>query len=410
MVAGSPSDAPVAPRRWQRPHQSVQVHIFSARPVSGREDVAVMAMGWAWQFQKDLREAYVWHRSIGESRRLRALACAWRTALILMTGSSVTPARSLLGATLSGLARRTRADVAARESSNAKQINVHLSSQHDLLAARDTISRHPRISRSVLHRSLHLLSTMAAAIVDAAVIAVAAGASVSIYTQRIESGMQAMFVAFVIVGVVLSYRVWRTHRAERMMFFGRQNARRDRVRWIVPGRTQPFRLSSPPHLVTKVRTFYKLHEPHVFRIPISLAPISRALSACLQALRERAIAYRHGLTAGMTAVGIWAQRTSSGHHRTQEAAPVGVSVALAFSDGRQFGEGVCLRATLDSTRPRVMGDDGWATRPRNNRARRKEGLRRGCTWRPGVQNGWLSPARRTCGRPAASPAVGPGAD
>ena len=260
-----------------------------------------MAMGWAWQFQKDLREAYVWHRSIGESRRLRALACAWRTALILMTGSSVTPARSLLGATLSGLARRTRADVAARESSNAKQINVHLSSQHDLLAARDTISRHPRISRSILHRSLHLLSNMAAAIVDAAVIAVAAGASVSVYTQRIESGMQAMFVAFVIVGVVLSYRVWRTHRAERMMFFGRQNARRDRVRWIVPGRTQPFRLSSPPHLVTKVRTFYKLHEPHVFRIPISLAPISRALSACLRALRERAIAYRHGLTAGMTA-------------------------------------------------------------------------------------------------------------
>ena len=269
-----------------------------------------MAIGWAWQFQKDLREAYVWHRSIGESRRLRALACAWRTALILMTGSSVTPARSLLGATLSGLARRTRADVAARESSNAKQINVHLSSQHDLLAARDTISRHPRISRSVLHRSLHLLSTMAAAIVDAAVIAVAAGASVSVYTQRIESGMQAMFVAFVIVGVVLSYRVWRTRRAERMMFFGRQNARRDRVRWIVPGRTQPFRLSSPPHLVTKVRTFYKLHEPHVFRIPISLAPISRALSACLRALRECAIAYRHGLTAGMTAVGIWAHRTS----------------------------------------------------------------------------------------------------
>jgi len=87
---------------------------------------------------------------------------------------------------------------------------------------------------------------MAAAIVDAAVIAVAAGASVSVYTQRIESGMQAMFVAFVIVGVVLSYRVWRTHRAERMMFFGRQNARRDRVRWIVPERTQPFRLSSHP--------------------------------------------------------------------------------------------------------------------------------------------------------------------
>jgi hypothetical protein len=97
MVAGSPSDAPVAPRRWQRPHQSVQVHIFSARPVSGREDVAVMAIGWAWQFQKDLREAYVWHRCIGESRRLRALACAWRTALILMTGSLVTPASSLLG-------------------------------------------------------------------------------------------------------------------------------------------------------------------------------------------------------------------------------------------------------------------------------------------------------------------------
>jgi cytoskeletal protein CcmA (bactofilin family) len=269
-----------------------------------------MAIHLAWQFQKDLREAYVWHRCTGESRRLRALACAWRTALILTTGSPVTPARSPLGATLSGLARRTRADVVGRESSNAMQINVRLSSQHDLLAVRDTISRHPRISRSFLHRSLHLLSNMAAAIVDAAVIAVAAGASVSVYTQRIEIGMQAMFVAFVIVGVVLSYRVWRTNRAERMMFFGRQNARRDRVRWIVPERTHLFRLSSPPHLVTKVRTFYKLHEPPVFRIPISLAPISRALSACLQALRERAIAYRHGLTAGMTAVGIWAQRTS----------------------------------------------------------------------------------------------------
>ena len=46
-----------------------------------------------------------------------------------------------------------------------------------------------------MHRSLHLLSNMAAAIVDAAVIAVAAGASVSVYTQRIEIGMQAMFVS-----------------------------------------------------------------------------------------------------------------------------------------------------------------------------------------------------------------------
>ena len=204
-----------------------------------------MAIQWAWQFQKNLREAYVWHRCTGESRRLRALACAWRTALILMTGSPVTPARSPLGATLSGLARRTRADVAGRGSSNAMQINVHLSPQPDLFAVRDTISRHPRISRSVLRRSLHLLSNMAAAIVDAAVIAVAAGASVAVYTQRFESGMQAMFVAFVIVGVVLSYRVWRTHRAERQMFFKRQNARRDRVRWMVPERTQPLRHMVP---------------------------------------------------------------------------------------------------------------------------------------------------------------------
>jgi hypothetical protein len=67
-----------------------------------------MATQWAWQFQKDLREAYVWHCCTGESRRQRALACAWRTALILMTGSPVTPARSLFGATLSDLARRTR--------------------------------------------------------------------------------------------------------------------------------------------------------------------------------------------------------------------------------------------------------------------------------------------------------------
>jgi cytoskeletal protein CcmA (bactofilin family) len=160
-----------------------------------------------------------------------------------------------------------------------------------------------------LRRSLHLLSNMAAAIVDAAVIAVAAGASVAVYTQRFENGAQAMFVAFMIVGVVLSYRVWRTNRAERMMFFKRQNARRSRVRWMVPERTQPFRHWSPPNLVTKVRTFYKLHEPHVFQIPIPLALISRALSACLQASRERAIAYRHGLTAGMTAASIWAHRT-----------------------------------------------------------------------------------------------------
>jgi cytoskeletal protein CcmA (bactofilin family) len=268
-----------------------------------------MAVQWAWQFQKDLREAYVWHRCTGESRRRRALACAWRTALILRTGSSVTPTRSPLGTTLSSLARRTRGDVAGRGSSNAMQINVHLSPQPDLLVARDTIPRHSRISRSVLRRSLHLLSNMAAAIVYAAAIAVAAGVSVAVYTQRIESSKQAMFVAFVIVGVVLGYRVWRTHRAERQMFFGRQNARRDRVRWRVPERTQPVRHWSPPNLVTKVRKFYKLHEPHVSRIPISFALISRALSACLQALRERAIAYRHGLTAGMTAVGIWAQRT-----------------------------------------------------------------------------------------------------
>src|SRR5436190_21363216 len=239
MLAGSLSGASVEPRRRQRPYQSVQVHTFPARPVSGREDVAVMAIQWAWQFQKDLREAYVWHRCTGESRRLRALACAWRTALILMTGSPVTPARHLLGATLSGLPRRTRGDLAGRSFSNAMQINVHLSPQPNLLAARDTISRHPRISRSVLRRSLHLLSDMAAAIVDAAVIAVVAGASVAVYTQRFESGAQAMFVAFMIVGVVLSYRVWRTNRAERMMFFNRQNARRDRVRCIVPERTHP---------------------------------------------------------------------------------------------------------------------------------------------------------------------------
>ena len=210
-----------------------------------------MAIQWAWQFQKDLREAYVWHRCTGESRRLRALACAWRTALILMTGSPVRPARSPLGATLSGLARRTRANVAGRGSSNAMQINVHLFPQPDLLAARDTISRHSRISRSVLRRLLPLLSNVAAAIAYAAAIAVAAGVSVAVYTQRVESSMRAMFVAFVIVGVVLSYRAWRTNRTERQMFFKRQNARRDRVRWIVPERTRPFRHWSPLNLVKR---------------------------------------------------------------------------------------------------------------------------------------------------------------
>jgi hypothetical protein len=41
---------------------------------------------WVWQFQKELRDAYVWHRCTGETRRLKALVCAWRTALALMEG------------------------------------------------------------------------------------------------------------------------------------------------------------------------------------------------------------------------------------------------------------------------------------------------------------------------------------
>jgi cytoskeletal protein CcmA (bactofilin family) len=338
-----------------------------------------MAVRWVWQFQKNLREAYVWHRCTGEGRRLRALTCAWRTAVILMMGKPVTTARSPLGATLSGLARRTRADVASRGSSNAMQINVHLTPQTDLFAVRDTISRHPRISRSVLRRSLHLLSNMAAAIVDAAVIAVAAGASVSVYTQRFESGKQAMFVAFMIVGGVLSYRAWRTNRAERMMFFGRQKARRGGVRWLVPERTQPLRHWSPPNLVTKVRTFYKLHEPHVFRIPISVALIPRALSACLHALRERAIVYRHGFAAGMTAVGIWALRTirvitrrkkqllsvSPAHHRRGAQTPrAGVPWRLSqmvVNSARVSALGQRWTARVQQSRAMMAGPPGLAT-------------------------------------------------
>ena len=51
--------------------------------VSRRKGAAVKAIKWAWRFQRDVREAYVWHRRTGERRRLRLVACAWRTALIL---------------------------------------------------------------------------------------------------------------------------------------------------------------------------------------------------------------------------------------------------------------------------------------------------------------------------------------
>ena len=384
-----------------------------------------MAIQWAWQFQKDLREAYVWHRCTGESRRLRALACAWRTALILMTGSPVTPARSPLGATLSGLARRTRADVAGRGSSNAMQINVYRSPQADLFAVRDTISRHPRISRSVLRRSLHLLSNMAAAIVDAAVIAVAAGASVAVYTQRFESGKQAMFVAFVIVGVVLSYRVWRTNRAERMMFFGRQKARRGGVRWVVPERTQPLRHWSPPNLVTKVRTFYKLHEPHVSQIPISLARIPRALSACLHALRERAIAYRHSLTVGITALGIWALRTIRAITRRKKQL-LSASPARHWRGAQTPRAGVPWRLSqmvVNSARVSALGQR-WTARVQQSRAMMAglpglatigHGARKDCdaaALEPGDQAsiGGRRLQAEHAGNQAASPAVAPGTD
>jgi hypothetical protein len=43
---------------------------------------------WAWQFLKDLRDAYIWHRRTGETRRLRATASAWRTALVLASEQS----------------------------------------------------------------------------------------------------------------------------------------------------------------------------------------------------------------------------------------------------------------------------------------------------------------------------------
>ena len=39
---------------------------------------------WVWQFQEYLRDAYAWHRATGETRRLKALVCAWRTAVVLM--------------------------------------------------------------------------------------------------------------------------------------------------------------------------------------------------------------------------------------------------------------------------------------------------------------------------------------
>ena len=43
---------------------------------------------WVWQFQKELRDGYVWHRRSGETQRLKAFGCAWRTALVLMEGSA----------------------------------------------------------------------------------------------------------------------------------------------------------------------------------------------------------------------------------------------------------------------------------------------------------------------------------
>ena len=93
----------------RRVHNARSGPHFSARPDSGREDVAVTAPQWAWQFLKNLREAYVFHRCTGERGLLPTLACAWRTASILMTVSPTAPARSPMGATLSLLARRVHA-------------------------------------------------------------------------------------------------------------------------------------------------------------------------------------------------------------------------------------------------------------------------------------------------------------
>ena len=73
-----------------------------------------MVIRWAWQFRKNLCEAYVWHRSAGEKRALRALASAWRTALVLMA-DPVMLARSPMGATLAVLARKPRAEVGDTE-------------------------------------------------------------------------------------------------------------------------------------------------------------------------------------------------------------------------------------------------------------------------------------------------------
>ena len=76
-------------------------------------DAALVALRLAWQFQKNLRDAYVWHRSTG-ARATRALFCAWRTALLLMATHPEPVARSPMGATLSFLARKIPTDVANR--------------------------------------------------------------------------------------------------------------------------------------------------------------------------------------------------------------------------------------------------------------------------------------------------------
>lgn len=155
-----------------------------------------------------------------------------------------------------------------------------------------------------MRRSLRFFSSIATAIVYAAAAAVGTGVGVSVWTQRIESSMQSALVAFVIMGMGLSYRVWRRNKRERPMFFS-SHANWVRPYVIVPQYTQLSRHGSASNLVR--RKVYKIHEPRSLRKPISFATIYCVIG-CLLDCMQRATAHRSALTAGIANIRVTARR------------------------------------------------------------------------------------------------------
>jgi hypothetical protein len=72
---------------WQRRVNSLGC-AFTSRGHVLTESGTVMMATRTCQFLMDLREAHVWHRRTGETRRWRAAASAWRTALVLASKQS----------------------------------------------------------------------------------------------------------------------------------------------------------------------------------------------------------------------------------------------------------------------------------------------------------------------------------